>query len=758
MTSLIEPTDSGRVNRYDGQISFPASTSYPVNGGLVAVLRQRMLLLGGLMAAGCLAGMAYGLYQPKVFRATASILYNAQDTNPWEMVASVPTERVLPEEIETQLSILRSASLARRTLSALGEDMEDADEPSPIQKIIAGLRSFAAVRFVEGWFGIGTRIATDLAADARPEEDRRLKAFEKALTVKQDGRSHVILVEFVHSNPKRAAAAANAVADSYVERGRQQSESTYVARREWVTSKLLELDAEIVSIRDMIEARHAVLQAEMAGDRAVATTSRREIEQEWSEALNRQSDIRAALETMQQATGVNHLSAALLGEAFVARASELEMQQIEIERRLAQSRQTLGAQHPKILELLEEQRALRQRTVAERSAAELTLSGELAVLERRTANLKDRLDSMRLAGNASADAERELALLGQRLADKQQLRSRYEGVAMDLAQAEHRVTPKASILSPATIPIRPDKPSPILTSGLGAASMLFGGILLVAIRALSDRRINQIEDIREALGFESLGALPRLSRGGVRAVSAGSSIKAGHAQYFESLRMILASLLAKTRSGSGTCVVCVVTSALPGEGKSVLALTLARSAEILGKRTLHLDIDLRKRRPIVPTAHYEPAKSRNGEFRNAQISDGLGIRWASSGVKTVATASFQGPQDVCLRSLHDGSIGRYIDNLRSNYDLIIVDTPPILGFSDASVLAECADMVLLSVKAHETEIETVAAAVDNLSSFRPLRLSFVLNFVDPKRTRTRRVGHLGPHRRLFRNYYRPVLS
>lgn len=170
--------------------------------------------------------------------------------------------------------------------------------------------------------------------------------------------------------------------------------------------------------------------------------------------------------------------------------------------------------------------------------------------------------------------------------------------------------------------------------------------------------------------------------------------------------------------------VIVVTSSLPGEGKSTTAGNLAISMSNTEKRVLLIDCDMRK-----PTLHRR-FKISNTKGLTDLIMNKYGFKEVSYKYNenlTVITAGSKVPNPAEL--LSSDVMERFLEEARENYDYVIIDTPPVQLVTDAQILASKADGTLLVVKAEATKKEEVASSVDLLRKVNATVMGTVLNAV-----------------------------
>lgn len=295
----------------------------------------------------------------------------------------------------------------------------------------------------------------------------------------------------------------------------------------------------------------------------------------------------------------------------------------------------------------------------------------------------------------------------------------------------------ARILTTATIPTEPVAPRPGRGAATGMLMGLFASCLFVVAKAKLDHTIKRPGDARRALGLRELGAMPDASfeQGRARMTPAGLAAKEptrAEKAYIddrpswlaECVRGIRTSLLLGTESPR----VITITSPTAGDGKTTVAANLAASLAESGRTTLIVDADLRR-----PRLHdvFEVSNSQGlvdlleDSHGNAldlafQVSEGLWFLPAG-------VAPFGGPG-----LLHEAATQGLFERLRSQFDVILVDAPPVLAVSDARALSSIADGTVLVVRAGVTEPGDAMEAKTLLEEDGARLLGVVLNSWNPR--------------------------
>ena len=262
-----------------------------------------------------------------------------------------------------------------------------------------------------------------------------------------------------------------------------------------------------------------------------------------------------------------------------------------------------------------------------------------------------------------------------------------------------------------TQPALPDRTVQIRTAALGSAGvfvLLLFGVALVEFRS---RRVTSSDEVTQGLGIPTVGTLPILPARVLRAALGTGAVRDSywHGRLTESVDALRTFLLRSL--GEGPHVV-MVTSAVQGEGKTSLASQLAASLARAWRKTLLIDGDLRK-----PAAHklfdlpVEPGLS---EVLRGELDLGDVIRPTTVGRLWLMPA---GQWDAhALQALAQEGAGNFFEQLRDEYEFIIVDSCPVLPVTDTLMLGQHVDTVLFAVLRGASRLPTLYAAWQRLAA------------------------------------------
>lgn len=284
---------------------------------------------------------------------------------------------------------------------------------------------------------------------------------------------------------------------------------------------------------------------------------------------------------------------------------------------------------------------------------------------------------------------------------------------------------KASVSDAASLPVSPVSPKPLLNIGLGVLLGLLLGFGLAVLREMLDTSVKTAEDVDEVAHAPVMGSIAFDPDAAKRPLVTDLDTHAPRIEAFRVLRtnMQFIDVDAKNR-------VYVVSSSVPVEGKTTTSINLAITLTQAGERVLLLE----------------------GDLRRAKVAENLGLE-ATVGLTTVLVGrigvgeAVQHPATVPeLSVLTSGSLPpnpsellqsnamvELLEKLRNDYDVILIDAPPLLPVTDAALLAARSDGALLVVRHSKTTKDQLAHTIGRLDAVGAKALGVVLNMVPQRR-------------------------
>jgi len=249
-----------------------------------------------------------------------------------------------------------------------------------------------------------------------------------------------------------------------------------------------------------------------------------------------------------------------------------------------------------------------------------------------------------------------------------------------------------SIVDRAEPPEKPSSPRPLINLLIGAVAGLVIGLLVAILSEMFDESINSPEDVETKLGVALLGSVPQLDKGVTPKVSLQDSRSAFSEAYY-SIRTAL-----QFSTAEGVPASLLVTSARPAEGKSTSALAIATSLARMNLRVLLIDGDLRN-----PSMHRNFGGDNSAGFSNL-------LTGAASLAEIVQRTDLPtltfipcGPLPPSpAEILAGGKLKSIIAEAKEQYDVVVIDGPPVLGLADAPLLSSMVAGTIFVVEAGGT--------------------------------------------------------
>ncbi|WP_242138289.1 polysaccharide biosynthesis tyrosine autokinase [Sphingomonas sp. TREG-RG-20F-R18-01] len=663
----------------------------------VAVLRHRkwfaiIMFLGVLMLV-----LAYGLTRTKLYTATASMVVNSRELNVSEKDKEVlPGLSTADNAVDTEVEILRSPAVALGTVRALNLVDNPSFAPS-LGKAVGSDRETAATAMLLG-----------------------------AIKIMRPGTSSVVSIAYTAPDPMLAKAVADQIGHQYlaVKEGSRRAAVEQVARG---------LGSELDTLRVQLEAADTAVAQYRAQHALFDSQGATFTQQELSLYKQQQAVAQAALADAQAKLSTARGQSRKGGAGGVGAVLQSPVvQQLRNQRALAaasyadlQSR--YQPDHPDLIRSRDQLAALDKAIGAETARQLASLTANAQIARDQVANAAGIV--AQTTGTLASDnnASVQLAQL-QRKADG--FRATYQALLArkTLISSQALVADEdARIFSPAALPLRatsPNKPLIVLIA-LALAGIVAGASVWV-VEAF-DRKLVSSADIERKLGLPHIANVPEIAsilRAGDQAVSpVDYPVAHPMSLYAEQLRAIRLALVRKGRSGMTSVG---ITSARPNEGKTTLAISLARVAAMAGSRVLLVDADIRRAsvsRMLGLPRHAGLVQVLRGTVR---LEDAL-IHDAASGMQVLPAGDMAGNgQDL----FGAGHIDALLAQAETRFDLVMFDAAPALAVADARLLLRQVDEVLMVLRWNDTPRHTAAATLKRLRALDIEPLGVVATRVD----------------------------
>jgi len=696
--------------------------------------RRRWIVLACVFSVVVLVtGRAFFTPSQYTARTTLVIQQSGPEILTFQDVVDSSSRLFYQEFLETELSIIGSRSVLAAAAEALELEnrLEYTDRKPPVSARI--------LRWARGL------LAPNEAAPEASDDDSDRYAGEVAylrggLTVDARLSSQFVELSFVDRDPVLAKDAVNKIAEAYVN-------FTIISRSEITAAASTFLTKEVQRVTSDLDEKEQEL-LEMSTDKhLLAVGDGADITEQTLMELNRRHGGARAHLAIAQAhlDAVNDTEADSLPEVRKSTlVGELRRKYAEIEREHGQMAERFKPDWPPLaqlrneLEQTEDRLSLEIDNIAEqvRGAA----YAEYVEAQGEVKYLQDELDSVKAqvrGVNAEGYLYRTLVAeieSKRRILDELVTRESETSASKRLQEIE---SANVRVIDPATTPRRPSGPrrlswvmwSIFLGAAIGIGAAFFVDHL--------DNSVKTESDVERTAGLPVIGGVPRFPQvgvvsGGTRAdtvrpdLASHSTPHSGFAEAFKTLRTSV--LLAYPKRPPRNLV---VTSAVPEEGKSLVAMNLAVALAQLGKRVLLIDADLRRARLHkvfnVPNS-VGLSSILSGNAHLAEVVHETGI----TNLAMIPSGPIPPNPSELLGSQALEDLLTTIDE-EEPFDHVIFDSPPVLSLADPIILSTALEATIMVVRAGKTSRESLRGAAAQLRKGRGRVVGVVLNSVTPER-------------------------
>jgi polysaccharide biosynthesis transport protein len=694
-------------------------------------IRRYKFVILAFVAMGALGGLILSFFQTPTYRAHTSLEVEDLNENFQNLKDSDPTAQIPSAEsyFQTQVKILQSREMIELVIDKL--NLMQSMTPHK--------------HFWSGW------IHHNAEPNPALQREQVVDGIQKNLTVQAWGESRTAEIYYDSPDPKLASDVANTLVQTFIDESREIRWNSTQNTAEWLTGHLKELqkslDTSQAKLQDFARSTGIMLSSDkqdVAGHN-ISEDKLKQIQDELSRAQADRTQKQADYETIKNMP-VESLSPTLNNptlQNYLVKMGDLKSQ-------LANLSATYTPEHYKVLQVQAQIADLQKSIDAERA-------GILRHNQEDFQSAKRRED---ILATAYTDQARTVSDMAGKTIQYQNLqhevdtnRELYDALLLRIKQAGLAAAMRSSnvvVVDQAKPPVLPYRPNFPMNTALGLVSGLFVGVGFVLMRDRFNRNIESPGLSQAYLRIPELGVIPAARLASRRIAWLPSStrvplqLKGGaqnaasreHATLAEAYRATLTSILLPTLHGEGPRVL-VLTSPDPGAGKTTVTSNLGMATAEIGRRVLLIDADLRR-----------PRLHRLFEIPNSfGLTDILRITTPLEDIpvnqlvrQTKIPGLFlvpSGPTTDGLTSLlYSPRLTEFLQRVAKEFDLVLIDAPPMLHFADARVLGRHSDGVILVLRSGQTKRDAAMLARQRFDEDGTCVLGSILNSWDLKNPRS----------------------
>ncbi len=746
--SRFAPTDA---------VSVAPETELEFHEVAAALLRRRYLIVG-LALVGLLCGLLMALTTRKTYQATAIVEF-AQPNNhalglddPSYSSSDLSTLELLNTELKTEQTEITDDAT---TLAVIRQLHLDTQQPFTIPGNLGASNPLSRERGLP-------------LEEAPYQRERVLKLFQQHLSVDVVKGTRLLNITFTDNDPVRAAAVANAVVSASIEQTSGRHNATFSQVTSWLTDQLASLKERVEESQKQVEAYENANQRDLAGmtiagssaggqsgriDPPSASESvpvarllalnteltSAQVARVAKEAIYRvvqSGDPEAILSigSSSLVSGQGADSTLAPGNGGLTLLQHLREQQAQADVQTATAAAKYGAKNQVMLEYGHQQAAIAAQIakelgrIRERAGKDLDLavSAEDGLRAKVTAQQGE-------VSQWTTKADHLLLLQGEAASS----RALYQDLFAKLEESQFAAgirAPRVTVLDPARVPTVAAAPNKKMDLVLGLLVGTVLGFIGAFLIELLDDSLHSVEQVRKALGAPVLGTIPRFPRRTPECkpwvvVEPRSSIA-------EAYRIFRTT--AFSAPSQQVCKTLLVTSARPAEGKATTCYNVAATLAVQGHRVLIVNADMRRTQGAEPFG----VASSGGLSRclTGQVSTEQAIQ-PSAEVKHLYVLPAGPVPENPSELLSSERFRSLLCEMRSNFDYILLDSPPALLFADAKILSSYADAYVLVVQASRTPRADLRKTLDSLYGSSADFLGVVFNGARVKAPRYTKFGY-----------------
>ena len=692
-------------------------------------IRRYKLMILAFVAMGAIGGLILSFLQTPMYRAHTSLEVEDLNENFQNLKDTDPTAQIPSAEsyFQTQVKILQSREMIELVIDKLNL-----------------MQSMAPHKhFWSGW------IHHNAEPNPALQREQVVDGIQKNLTVQAWGESRTAEIFYQSPDPKLASDVANTLVQTFIDESREIRWNSTQNTAEWLTGHLKELqkslDSSQAKLQDFARSTGIMLSSDkqdVAGHN-ISEDKLKQIQDELSRAQGDRTQKQADYETIKNMP-VESLSPTLNNptlQNYLVKMGDLKSQ-------LANLSATYTPEHYKVLQVQAQITDLQKSIDAERS-------GILRHTQEDYQSAKRREDMLTTAYTEQARTVSDMAgktIQYQNLQhDVDTNRELYDALLLRIKQAGLAAAMRSSnvvVVDQAKPPVLPFRPNFPMNTALGLVTGLFVGVGFVLMRDRFNRNIESPGLSPAYLRLPELGVIPaaRLASRRIAWLPASTRVplqlkgadaaSREHANLAEAYRATLTSILLPTLHGQGPRVL-VLTSPEAGAGKTTVTSNLGMATAEIGRRVLLIDADLRR-----------PRLHRLFEIPNSfGLTDILRITTPLEEIPVNQLVRQTKIPGLCLvpsgpttdgltSLLYSPRLTEFLERVAKEFDLVLIDAPPMLYFADARVLGRHSDGVILVLRSGQTKRDAAILARQRFDEDGTCVLGTILNSWDLKNPRS----------------------
>ncbi len=653
-----------------------------------------------------------------VYRATTQILIDKENPNVVNIEEVVGINAADRDYYQTQYEVLKSKSLALKVIKDL--DLKNSPE------FVSENGGFSLMG-VLGWIK-GITSSAENPADKNFNPDHKyneiIKAYLARLEISPIRNSRLVDVSFEGGDPEIIARIANAHAKLYTESGLERKYSASEDAIAWLNLRikeealvLKEKETDIQKFREQeglaaidFEERQGIIIQSLNDLNAALIQAK-------TQRLKKENLFAELTRLSQQPEMVDSMPSIVSNQVI----QELKSQYVELTGEYYNLSNKYGEKHPKMVRLSAAMKGIKQKIAQEVKKTLQSVETEYRVALAEEESIRKAMEEKKREALDLNDKQIGYNSLKRNMDTS---RSMYESLLKRVKEAgltEGLEATNIMVVDPARIPDHPVKPKKTRNVLLAIIVGLTLGMGMAFFFEYLDNTINTPDELERYCKIPFLGVVSKFKTDATGdEIIVHSNPKSNVAEGFRTIRT---NLLFSSPDIEKKCI--LITSALPRDGKSLQSTNIAVSFAQMGKKVLLIDADMRKARiHEIFSLERSPGLSEYlaGNDLRPQPTEITGLEVLTAGRSCPNPSELLGSKR--MKELLES------ERAKDDFDMVIIDSPPILSVADAAILSAVTDGVVLVVNAGSTPRPAIQRAIQQLSDVEAKLIGCVLNDMD----------------------------
>lgn len=634
------------------------------------------------------------------YTATATLLIEANEKKAVSIQDVSGIDSTQKEYYQTQFEILKSNQIAGRVIDKL-QLIEKLEFNPSLDNELGLIGSIKALPLISSLF------TNDEDTRSQEEIDETIRQkvlieFRKKLTITPVRNTQLVYLSFTSEDPKLAAEIANTVGIAYIEQNLDARLELTTYTTNWINARLAKLQETLTASEDALS--DYLVQEQLIDDSGIDALASQELSsltERLLEVRDRRIEVESAYSALRTTTASD--MAAISSIPSISnhpQVVEIRKAELEAQNEVNELKKRYGAKHDRMIAALARLNAVEER--AESTIRQLIngFAKEVQALRKQESLIQGTINARRGDFQQLAVKKNRYESLKRDVETNRDVlnvfltRQKESSATQDFNASNARFTDQAMVPQ---IPASPRKALIVILAFVGSLGL---GVLLVLFTDAMRNTIESMKSFEDKFGLIPLGGIPQIKASRFKRSPLDNTVlfDEDELSFSESVRSIRTSLMLNSHNKR-----LAITSSLPSEGKTTVALNIAMAFSKL-ENTILIDCDLRKSAIAERFGLNKYQQGLSNHLMMGMELENCLYKDQKSGLTILPAGMLSGnPQEI----LSSPKFAELLNTLETKFDRVVIDTPPSLPVSDSLIIGQLTKNVLLVVKANDTKQDAV---------------------------------------------------